>query len=266
MTLDDIRKSISSTLYEKTTSPLFGTFLFSWILWNWKIIIVLFFTASYELEITKFEYIDINLLNILEGLLYPFISTLIILTIYSALSVQAYRLWLYFDKLKSKYKNENEKDKLLTVEQSMKLRVQFSNQEDSFKNLINEKEELISALKNKISELNNESKDEVLSSSNESSELTLTDPQITKSAKERNLDDFFTYKTAVNYFEQVSILIQNKRPFGEEQIPDSVISYYIAHDLIVSSDDYGRYDFSTKGRDYLREYYRRSVKESFSES
>ncbi|MEO8234966.1 MAG: hypothetical protein ABI549_06080 [Flavobacterium sp.] len=35
--MEEIKKSISAILYERTTSPLFGTFIFSWLLWNWKI-------------------------------------------------------------------------------------------------------------------------------------------------------------------------------------------------------------------------------------
>ena len=86
--IDDIKKSISATLYERTTSPLFGAFFFSWVVWNWKIIIALFFTTSKELKVTKFEYIDSNLLNLFEGLIYPAISTVLILTLYAWISEQ----------------------------------------------------------------------------------------------------------------------------------------------------------------------------------
>jgi hypothetical protein len=150
---DDFRKSINSILYERTTSPLFGTFFFSWIVWNWKIILVLFFTESSELGMAKFEYIDTCLLSLWVSLINPIISTALILTLYSWLSEKAYMLWLYFNKRKNDHKNKIEKAKLLTVEQSMKLRIEVSNKEETFKNLINDKEELITALKNEITEL-----------------------------------------------------------------------------------------------------------------
>lgn len=125
--IDEFKKSISATLYERTTSPLFGTILFSWNVWNWKIILGIFFTTTKELKTTKFEYIESNLLNIYDGLLYPVISTVLILTVYSWLAEQAYRSWLYFDKRKNDHKNSIEKQKLLTLEQSMKLRVELAN-------------------------------------------------------------------------------------------------------------------------------------------
>lgn len=151
--MDDFKKSVNSILYEKTTSPLFGAFFFSWIVWNWKILLVLFFTESSELEMTKFEYIDKNLLSIWISLINPIISTALILTLYSWLSEKAYMLWLYFNKRKIDHKNKIEKTKLLTKEQSMKLRLELSNKEDSFENLLNEKEELITALKNELAEI-----------------------------------------------------------------------------------------------------------------
>jgi hypothetical protein len=150
---DDFRKSINSILYERTTSPLFGTFFFSWIVWNWKIILVLFFTESSELGMAKFEYIDTCLLSLWVSLINPIISTALILTLYSWLSEKAYILWLYFNKRKNDQKNKIEEEKLLTVKQSMKLRVELSKKEESFENLLNEKEELISALKNELTEI-----------------------------------------------------------------------------------------------------------------
>ena len=101
---------------------------------------------------TKFEYIDKCLLSIWNGLIFPIISTVLILTLYSWLSEKAYILWLGFNKRKIDHKNKIEKTKLLTKEQSMKLRLELSKKEDDFENLLNEKEELITALKNEIKE------------------------------------------------------------------------------------------------------------------
>jgi len=39
--ITDILNSIKANLYERVTSPLVGTFLFSWIIFNWRIPIVL---------------------------------------------------------------------------------------------------------------------------------------------------------------------------------------------------------------------------------
>jgi len=251
--LDEIKKSISATLYERTTSPLFGTFFFTWVIWNWKIIMVLFFTTSIELKTTKFEYINDNLLNILNGLIYPIISTIVILTLYAWLSEQAYRLWLFFDKRKSDYKNEIEKHKLLSVEQSMKLRIEIANKEESFENIIKDKEQLISALKSEIKELAtrlktlndlNAEKNSILENSNDG-------------INER--DQFFENAEAASYFEHIANYVQHNWIFESKQIPDRITSYYIAHDLISKGNHAGTYDFTEKGKIYLREYFRRKT-------
>ena len=250
--IDEIKKSISATLYERTTSPLFGTFFFSWSVWNWKIIIALFFTTAEELKMTKFEYIDINLLNVYDGLIYPIISTIIILTLYAWVSEQAYRLWLYFDKRKNDHKNTIEKQKLLTIEQSMKLRLELSKQEDSFENLIKDKEELITALKNEISELQ--------SKFNNSDEINIDNiisgnENILK--EDKDLEKFFNNENAVMYFEVVANYVQHGWTFDSEKIPDSITSYFIAHNLIQNTSRNGAFEFTEKGKEYLREYFDR---------
>lgn len=248
--IDEFKKSISSILYERTTSPLFGTFLFSWIVWNWKIVLVLFFTNTKELKTTKFEYIDSNLLNIYDGLIYPIISTILILTVYSWLAEQAYRLWLYFDKRKNDHKNSIEKQKLLTLEQSMKLRVELANKEESFEKLIKDKDDLITALKNENSELTTR----LSEISNNRKQIELTDSNSSKDKKE--MDEFFSNQNAVNHFEEIANYIQHNWQFSNEAIPDRIASYYIAHDLIKKGSGSGRYDFTEKGKNYLKEYFK----------
>jgi hypothetical protein len=250
--IDEIKKSISATLYERTTSPLFGTFFFSWSVWNWKIIIALFFTTAEELKMTKFEYIDINLLNVYDGLIYPIISTIIILTLYAWVSEQAYRLWLYFDKRKNDHKNTIEKQKLLTKEQSMKIRLELSKQENSFENLIKDKEGLITALKNEISELQ--------SKFNNSDEINIDNiisgnENILK--EDKDLEKFFNNENAVTYFEVVANYVQHGWGFDSEKIPDNITSYFIAHNLIQNTSRNGVFEFTEKGKEYLREYFDR---------
>lgn len=245
--IDEIKKSISATLYERTTSPLFGTFFFSWSVWNWKIIIALLFTTAEELKMTKFEYIDINLLNVYDGLIYPIISTIIILTLYAWVSEQAYRLWLYFDRRKNEHKNTIEKQKFLTKEQSMKLRLELSKQEDSFENLIKDKEELITALKNEISELQSKfnSSDNIISGSE----------NILKEVK--SLEKFFNNENAVAHFEEVAKYVNHGWTFDSEKIPDSITSYFIALELIQDTSRNGAFEFTDKGKEYLKEYFDR---------
>lgn len=253
--IDEIKRSISATLYERTTSPLFGTFFFSWSVWNWKILIALFFTTSAELKTTKFEYIDTNLLNLLDGLVYPVISTILILTIYSWLSEHAYRLWLFFDKRKNDYKNEIEKQKLLTIEQSMKLRLEIARKEESFEKLLREKEELIQALKNENSELL-----ESINLKSDNLEKVVLDGKLAKQESE-DMNLFFEYEEAIRYFDEIANYVQHNWKFENESIPDKIASYYIAHGLIEKSGGAALYDFTEKGKKYLKEHFYRRTKD-----
>ena len=55
--ISDFRKSINSILYERVSSPLFGTFVISWLIWNWKITYLTLFVSESNLDKNKLEYI-----------------------------------------------------------------------------------------------------------------------------------------------------------------------------------------------------------------
>jgi len=250
--IDDFKKSISATLYERTTSPLFGTFLFSWIVWNWKIILALFFTTTEELKMTKFEYIDLKLLNVYDGLIFPIVSTLLILTLYAWLAEQAYKLWLFFDKRKNDFKNAIEKQKLLTVEQSMKLRLELSKKEEEFEKLIKDKEELIASLRIENSELQTKFNSEEINIDN----VISSEQKIREANGE--IEKFFKNDAAVSYFEDITNYIQKGWSFDSDVIPDNITSFYFAHNLIEITSRNGIFKFTEKGKEYLREFFDRN--------
>lgn len=74
--MDDFIKSIKATLYDRTTSPLFGAFCISWIIWNYELILILF--SSME-ALEKINFIKLALYPtfvecILRGGVYPLIT------------------------------------------------------------------------------------------------------------------------------------------------------------------------------------------------
>jgi predicted transcriptional regulator len=82
--MEDILKSIKAQLYERAISPLTGSFIIAWCLWNYKFVLVLFSGLSIP---DKFEWIECELFDTwqevwLLGLLYPLLSTAIYLFIY----------------------------------------------------------------------------------------------------------------------------------------------------------------------------------------
>jgi hypothetical protein len=66
--LDDLRKSVNSTLYERASSPLYGTFILSWLICNWRIIYLTIFVRAEDLKgLTKLGYIEKYLISVEPG-------------------------------------------------------------------------------------------------------------------------------------------------------------------------------------------------------
>ena len=95
----------------------------------------------------------------------------------------------------------------------MKLRLELSKKEENFKNIINDKEELISALKNEISELQQNSNsgeiniDSVISSNKDSL------------IKDERLEKFFRNESAISFFEVIANYINHGWSFESKNIP-----------------------------------------------
>src|SRR5688572_10158976 len=140
---EDIKKSFNSILYERTSSPLFGTLIFSWCLWNWKIIYLTVFVSEDQVSGNKIDYIINNFSNPEYLLTYPLVSTFLLITIIPFLSNGAYWIELKFSKCKKDQKNIIDTKQLLTIEQSIDLREQIYKQEERFEKLLQSKNEEI---------------------------------------------------------------------------------------------------------------------------
>jgi hypothetical protein len=86
--MEEFRKSLKAWLYDRTSSPLFFTFVFSWCVWNYKLIIVAF-TGNEPLE--KLSLIELHLYhNSWEKwgymLLLPIATTAFMVLVYPILS------------------------------------------------------------------------------------------------------------------------------------------------------------------------------------
>ncbi|MCE3230035.1 MAG: hypothetical protein K0S32_4586 [Bacteroidetes bacterium] len=149
---DDIKKTIGSILYERAVSPFYGTFLCSWIIWNWKIVYLTLFVSEKKLSVSKLDYITTNLFNTNYLLIYPLISTIVLLTILPFVSNAAYWMTLRFSKWRKDQKKLIENKQLITLEQSIELREQILNQEARFEKLLENKNLEIQQLKSLIEE------------------------------------------------------------------------------------------------------------------
>ncbi|MDP5198565.1 hypothetical protein [Flavobacterium sp. DG2-3] len=153
--IDEIKKSINSIFEERVSSPFYGTLITSWLIWNWKIVYLTFFVDQDKLKGTKIDFIMNNYNDIWDLIYFPLISTVILLTVIPFLTNGAYWLDLKFTTWRINQKNDIEGKKLLTLEQSIKLRSDLRELEENFEKLLERKNGEIQLLQNQLNELNN---------------------------------------------------------------------------------------------------------------
>lgn len=122
--MDDLLKSIKAHLHDKATSPLFGTFAVTWIVWNYKFIMVLF--SSFPVD-KKFEYISTHLYPFVNsylsrGVLFPLLTTIFFIFVYPYPAKWVYSFVRNQQRQLLEIKAKIEDETPLTVEDSRNIR------------------------------------------------------------------------------------------------------------------------------------------------
>ncbi|MFN5557326.1 MAG: hypothetical protein ACK48F_14005 [Chryseotalea sp.] len=104
------------------------------------------------MKTSRIEYIE-SQLNWQTGLIYPGVTTIILLTIYPYASELAYKIWLYFRHRKFELKEKMEDKKRLTIEQSIAIRLELKSMEEKYEKLNSDKDNQIEILKMENSKL-----------------------------------------------------------------------------------------------------------------
>jgi hypothetical protein len=147
--INDLRKSIQLVLAERITSPFSGAFFFSWFVWNWKMVYFLLFAdATLSLE-ARFRFVDQNFLVVTNNLIFPFLSAVFLVALYPFVTTLALRVWLWFRKWQNEIRNRIEGQQLLTLEQSIAIRLEIQNQQERLDRLLQSKDAEIQALTKK---------------------------------------------------------------------------------------------------------------------
>lgn len=240
--IDDIKKSVNSILYERTTSPLYGTFIVSWIIWNWKIVYLTLFISAEKLNINKIDYILSNFWDPHYLITYPLISTIIFLTVVPFMSNAAYWLALRFNKWKKDQKNQINLKQLLTLEQSMELREQILVQQEKFEKLLENKNLEIKQLTLMIE--NVEHRPAPIESVNQNS--IKQEDELTKLAEriKNNPSELKEYESMLHY-------IQNGYKLN---INSKFIALLESHDIIQTKGN-GIYQFTQIGKKFHKLIY-----------
>lgn len=152
--IQDIRKSINNSMNDRVTSPFYGTLILSWCIWNWDVLYLLFWEEG-DLSFTmKLHLVHKHLFNWCDGIWYPLASTVVILTLGNLVSNAAYWLNLEFEQWKHKKKQKVEGKKLLTIEESLRIRDQISETEERYGRLLDGKQREIDNYRRELDNAN----------------------------------------------------------------------------------------------------------------
>ncbi len=125
--IDDILQSAKQTALERLTSPLLGSFLLSWLAWNWKFLVILFsdnsVTTTFDL-VNTLAFPD-NTTLFLKGIFYPFLSSLAYVFLYPYPARSVYAFTLKRQRERNETKQQIARETLLTLEDSLQLRAEF---------------------------------------------------------------------------------------------------------------------------------------------
>lgn len=252
--ISELRKSFGAVLYERASSPLYGAFLISWLLWNWKVPYVTFFVKASEIDATKIEWLITNCSDISALLVYPLVSTIFLLTVVPFIANGFYWLHVKFNKWKVDQRNQIEMKSLLTLEQSMSLREEIVNTEKNLESVLEGKDIEISQLKAQINELTSVRKETV--PANEVSvpidSISMAGPGIDDVSRIADKIDSSeelrsTFIESVEYIQGgYSGLIES------EKVSSNALAYLEVNHLIVSKGN-GKFELSDLGRDVLKE-------------
>ncbi|WP_163932960.1 hypothetical protein [Paraferrimonas sp. SM1919] len=140
--MEEIIKSVKAYLYERNTSPLFGAFITTWCVWNYKLFLVIFIAKektsedllkqidsifnSHIFPTIPYAWWDQLLGSFWNGLLGPGIITGLYLYVYPKLAEPVYKHALDKQSSLRVIKQEQEKKKLLSLEESQKLLIRLS--------------------------------------------------------------------------------------------------------------------------------------------
>lgn len=150
--LDEIIRSARTSLGERLSSPLAGSFVTAWCLWNYKFLVILFSAAS----VTRtFELIDSVvfpdlLSSLLQGFVFPAFTAAAYIFIYP------YPAKYVFEFTRKRQKDINDvrrriaNETPLTIEESRKIRAAFERLENNSKEEVDRKNLEIERLKDVV--------------------------------------------------------------------------------------------------------------------
>jgi hypothetical protein len=154
--VDDIAKSVRLILHERITSPLSGAIIFSWFVWNWRLIYFLISPGENLAFEVRMKVIETNYLNLEHNLYYPLWSALFLVGVYPFFTTIALAGWLWFKRLQNRIRQKIERSEVVTLDQWRSLRDEIDNQEKKFNRALSSKDNETAALQKNFEAINRE--------------------------------------------------------------------------------------------------------------
>lgn len=153
--MQELIKEIRLQVYERTSSPLIGSFFVAWCMWNYKFLVILFSDASISTTfrlITEISFPSLSAV-IWYGAVAPLISALAYIYIYPIPAKKVYEHWQNKQKEISEIRQRIEDSIPLTNEQSRQIRLGMSRQVELHHKELEIKDAEIDRLKKIIEDL-----------------------------------------------------------------------------------------------------------------
>lgn len=167
---DELAKTVKAQLYERVSSPLLGAFTISWVVWNYRFVLLLLSSMPIA---DKFFYIDNNIFNspeniFLRGSLYPLLTSLLLIFVYPIPAKFVYGYWRKRQRELKEVQQRIDDETPLTREEARELRQETLKVTLEFEQEIERRLTEIAKLKEVIKELQpSEKKKSVLQSKQE---------------------------------------------------------------------------------------------------
>ncbi len=73
----ELLKSLNTPIAERARSPFYGSFVITWLIWNWKIILTVLFLRKKDFgDLNLVQFISTNYINVLDSLVWPLLISL----------------------------------------------------------------------------------------------------------------------------------------------------------------------------------------------
>jgi F0F1-type ATP synthase membrane subunit b/b' len=153
--MNEYLTSIKAYLYDRTSSPLFGAFVLSWLGWNYKFVLVI--SSGMEVE-KKINYISEKLYpHVLSylgiGILVPFLTAMFFLIFYPLLAQPFYIYSKKRQKILTNFKIKIENDEVIDPEKAREIKLLVHKQKVEFEKTLERSDALISDLQSQNREL-----------------------------------------------------------------------------------------------------------------